>query len=350
MKRYIIIAVLAVVTCATSCVHKDLCVDHREHAHRYHINIIADYRYDWEEHIFEDATDWEYRWPDEFLLEYDELRPTKPSGLRVVNYNEDGSKNNLHNIKPDGGVITLYEGLNDLLFYNNDTEYIIFSRSGTNASTRATTRTLTRAEFKASAFAVEGERTVSPPDMLYANYVEDYLPEKVVDPTPFEITLQPLVFSYKIRFEFIDGIEYASSAVASLSGMASTVELTTGETSEESATILFDNLEIIYTNEAKDEGYIRAVVKSFGAPAFPHPNYPTRADVTHGLKLEVRLRNNYVSTFDIDVTDQLALQPHGGVIIVKDLEIKREDAVKGSGGFEPTVDEWGDEVEIELPL
>ncbi len=350
MKRYFIIAVLAVMTCATSCVHKELCEDHRSHAHRYHIEIIADYRYDWEEQIYEEATDWEYRWPDEFTLAYDELRPTKPTGLRVVNYNEDGSSNNLHNIKPDGGVVTLYEGLNDMLFYNNDTEYIIFSRSGTDATTRATTRTLTRAEYVASAYAVDGERTVSPPDMLFANYVEDYLPEKVVDPTPFEITLQPLVFTYKIRFEFVDGIEYASSAVASLSGMASSVELNTGETSEESATILFDDLDIVYTNDAKDEGYIRATVKSFGTPAFPHPNYPTRTDVTHGLKLEVRLRNNLKWTADTDVTDQVQMQPHGGVIVVKDLEIKKEDAMQGSGGFEPVVDDWGEEVEIPLPL
>lgn len=350
MKRYFIIAVLAVMTCATSCVHKDLCEDHRAHAHRYHIQIIADYRYDWEEQIYDEATDWEYRWPDEFTLSYDELRPTKPSGLRVVNYNEAGTSNNLHNIKPDGGVITLYEGLNDMLFYNNDTEYIIFSRSGTDATTRATTRTLTRTEYEASAFAVAGERTVTPPDMLFANYVEDYLPEKVVEPTPFEITLQPLVYTYKIRFEFVDGLEYASSAVASLSGMAESVELNTGETSEESATILFDDLKIIYTNEAKDEGYIRAVVKSFGTPAFPHPNYPTRTDVTHGLKLEVRLRNNTVWTADVDVTDQVQLQPHGGVIIVKDLLIKKEDAMQGSDGFEPTVDEWGPTEDIPLPL
>ena len=350
MKRYFIIAVLAVMTCATSCVHKDLCEDHRAHAHRYHIQIIADYRYDWEEQIYDEATDWEYRWPDEFTLSYDELRPTKPSGLRVVNYNEAGTSNNLHNIKPDGGVITLYEGLNDMLFYNNDTEYIIFSRSGTDATTRATTRTLTRTEYVASAFAVEGERTVTPPDMLFANYVEDYLPEKVVEPTPFEITLQPLVYTYKMRFEFTDGLEYASSAIASLSGMAESVELNTGETSEESATILFDDLKIIYTNEAKDEGYIRAVVKSFGTPAFPHPNYPTRTDVTHGLKLEVRLRNNTIWTADVDVTDQVQLQPHGGVIIVKDLLIKKEDAMQGSGGFEPTVDEWGPTEDIPLPL
>jgi hypothetical protein len=44
------------------------------------------------------------------------------------------------------------------------------------------------------------------------------------------------------------------------------------------------------------------------------------------------------------------LQPHGGVIIVKDLVIDRNIAVEGSGGFEPVVDDWGEEVEIPLPL
>ena len=346
MKRYLFLVVLMLAVGITACEHKNLCIHHSEHAHRYHVNIIADYRYDWEECM--GGINWQEEWPEHYIP-YDDLRPDDPSGLRVVNYNKEGDYN-IHNIKAEGGVIMLYEGLNDLLFYNNDTEYIIFSRSGTDATTRATTRTLTRTEYEASAYAVEGERTVSPPDMLFANYVEDYLPEKVVEPTPFEITLQPLVFTYKIRFEFVGGIEYASSAVASLSGMAASVELNTGETSEESATILFDDLDIIYTNEAKTEGYIRATVKSFGTPAFPHPNYPTRSDITNGLKLEVRLRNNYIWTYDADVTEQVQMQPHGGVIIVKDLVIKKEDAMQGSSGFEPVVDEWGPTEDIPLPL
>ena len=348
MKRYLIIAVLAIMACATSCNHKELCVDHRPHAHRYHINIIADYRYDWEECIVEGATDWEYRWPDHFQLSYDELRPEKPDGLRVVNTNEAGNSNT-HNIGPDGGVVVLYEGLNSILIYNNDTEYILFSRSG-DATTRATTRTHTRVGFTPSTLAHEGESTLSSPDMLFANYVEEYLPEKVIDPNPFEITLQPLVFKYKIRFEFSDGFEFVSRAEGSLSGMAASVDLNTGETSEESATILFDNADVVYTSDAKDEGYIRAVVMSWGTPGFPHPNYPTRIDAKHALTLDVRLRNNKVKTFEFDVTDQLLKQPHGGVIVVSGLEVTKDEGHEGSGGFEPEVDEWGETQDIELIL
>jgi hypothetical protein len=186
--------------------------------------------------------------------------------------------------------------------------------------------------------------------MLYANYIEAYLPEKVIEPTTFEVTLQPLVYTYKIRFEFKDGIEFVSRAEGALSGMAASVTLETGETSEESATILFDKGDIIYTNDDKTEGYIRALVMSWGTPGFPHPNYPTRTDAKHALTLDVRQRNNKVKTFEFDVTDQLLLQPHGGVIIVSGLEITKEEGQEGSGGFVPEVDEWGETEDIELPL
>ena len=180
MKRYFSILTMVAMVALSSCNHKDLCKNHRDHAHRYHINIIADYRYDWEELCYENGTDWENEWPEHYMP-YDELRPTKPGGLRVVNYNNDGDYNR-HNISADGGVVTLYEGENDLLLYNNDTEYIIFSRTGTDATTRATTRTRTRADYEPSEFANDGENTVAPPDMMFANYIENYVPEKVVDP------------------------------------------------------------------------------------------------------------------------------------------------------------------------
>ena len=77
---------------------------------------------------------WQEEWPEHYIP-YDDLRPDDPSGLRVVNYNKEGDYN-IHNIKAEGGVIMLYEGLNDLLFYNNDTEYIIFSRTGNGVTTR----------------------------------------------------------------------------------------------------------------------------------------------------------------------------------------------------------------------
>ena len=338
MKRYLFLVVLMLAVGITACEHKNLCINHSEHAHRYHVNIIADYRYDWEECM--GGINWQEEWPEHYIP-YDDLRPDDPSGLRVVNYNKEGDYN-IHNIKAEGGVIMLYEGLNDLLFYNNDTEYIIFSRTGNGVTTRATTRTRTRATYLGSEYANEGEPTMSAPDMLYANFFENYLAEKGIEPADIEVTLQPLVFTYKVRYEFKSGLKYVAMARGALSGMAKEVLLNTGETSEEPATILYDC-------DVTDYG-VRALVNSFGAPAFPHPNYPTRTENKHALNLEVVLRNGKMVTFDFDVTDQVKSQPHGGVIVVRDIEIDEEVAVEGSGAFDVEVDDWGPYEDVELPL
>ena len=337
MKKLILIsAIFALVL--SSCQHKDLCFHHREHAHKYHVNIVADYRYDWEED--HGHRNWEESWPEGYTP-YDELRPGKPSGLRVINYGGN-AQSNIHNIGPDGGVVTLYEGLNDILFYNNDTEYIVFSRTGHGVTTRATTRTRTRATYTGSKYGADGEETITPPDMLYANYFEGVYAEKVLDPVDLEVTLQPLVFTYKIRYEFAAGLEYVAIARGALSGMAKSVLLNTGETSEESATLLYDC-------ELKDYG-AGALVNSFGVPAFPNLNYPTRVPVKNNLNLELVLKNGKLMTLDFDVTDQVQMQPHGGVIVVSGIEIKAEDGSQGSGAFDVDVNDWGDYEDIYLPL
>lgn len=338
MKRYLTLFGILFAVVLTACEHKELCSNHRDHAHRYHINVIADYRYDWEECL--GGPDWKTSWPEDYLP-YDDLRPGTPSGLRVVNFNEAGDYN-LHNIAANGGVINLYEGKNNLLFYNNDTEYIVFSSFENMATTRATTRVRTRASYTGNTYADDDEPTLTPPDMLYANYYDGYIAEKVVDPADVEVTLQPLVFTYKVRYEFKEGLKYVSMARGALSGMASSVLLVTGETSADAATLLYDC-------EVTDFG-VRALVTSFGVPGYPHPNYPTRETGKHALNLEILMKNSKTITFEFDVTDQVKAQPHGGVIVVKDIVIAEEDGKQGSGGFDVSVDDWGDYEDIVLPL
>lgn len=342
MKRFIYILIAGLML-FSSCNHKDLCYIHREHAHKYHINLIAEYRYDWEEHY--EGTDWLNNWPSHFTYTYDELRPAKPSGLRVINYNEDGDSN-IHNIGPDGGVVNLYEGLNDILLYNNDTEYIIFSKvtnnASTRATTRATTRTRTRATYKGSEFVKEKEETMTPPDILYANYYEGVYQDKVQEPTDFRVKLHPLVFTYKVRYEFSEGLEYVALARGALSGMAESVLMNTGETSDKGSTLLFDC-------EMTDYG-ANALVNSFGIPGFPNLNYVKSTGHVHALNLEILLKNGKLITMDFNVTDQVQKQPHGGVIIVSDIVVKKEDGMQGSGAFDVEVNEWGEYEDIVLPL
>lgn len=346
MKRYLNIIVLLAMVTLSACEHKDLCINHRDHAHRYHINIIADYRYDWEE-FYGSGPDWKNNWPKGYMP-YDELRPKKPEGLRVVNYNDKGDYNR-HNISADGDIVTLYNGENDILLYNNDTEYLIFSNTSDGVSTRVTTRTRTRASYEPSGFANEGEKTVSPPDMLFANYIENYVAEKAVEPKDLEVELQPLVFTYKCRFEFgtednpEGGLKYVALARADLSGMAESVLLNTGETSPEAVTILSED------SEVTDWG-VRSCITSFGIPSSPNLNYPTRAGSKHALVLHLRLRNGTYKTIDFDVTDQVQAQPHGGVIVVKDIVITDDEGKQGSGAFDVKVDDWGPYENIDIIL
>ena len=352
MKRHVIYMLLglSILTSLVSCNHKDLCYDHRDHAHKHHINVIADYRLDWEENY--GGPDWKSTWPA-YYLPYDGLRPSKPSGIRVVNYQE-GVGSNTHNIGADGGVVTLYEGYNDILLYNNDTEYIVFNRSddGNGATTRATTRTRTRSTYNAT----PGEETMTAPDMLFASYLEDFVVEKRPTPLDVEVTLQPLVYTYKIRYEFESGLQYVALARGALSGMARSVLMDKGITSEEAATILYD-CEIVgkNSNDSKEdttEGLYgaRAIVKTFGVPSFPNTNYPASCTGSHFLNLEVMLANGDLISFDFDVSEQIHAQPHGGVIVVKGIVIEPEEVTSSPGAFDVEVNDWGEWEDIILPL
>ncbi len=335
-------AVAAGMLLLSSCDHKELCMDHDPHAPRYQAEIEADYLQIWE-YSDPEGVNWQHQWPLGFDFTYESLNPGLPKGLRASVYNENGA-NSIENMPTHGGTLPLASGKNDILFYNNDTEYIVFSDMGTLASAVATTRTRTRPTYAGSPFtkAEEIENTVSAPDMLYGSSVLNYYPERTVDPTPLKVHMTPLVFTYYIRMEFKAGLKYVALARGAFGGMAAGVSISTGETTEEKATIMFDA-------ELTDFG-AQAFVRSFGAPGFPNGNYGTRADDVYTLNLEVRLRNGKIKKFDFDITSQMRHQPQGGVIIVDGLEITDLEGAGGSSGFDVDVEGWGDYQDIPIVL
>lgn len=335
-----IVALLILAVISSSCEHKDLCYDHVDHELKYHTKIVGAYNQDWH-HKHGEGPDWESEWPDYFGFKYDDLRPIIPEGLRVLVY-EDKTNVNTVNLPAEGGILRTKEGEHSLLFYNNNTEQIVFHGLDSYPVARATTRTLTRSTYMGNPYVdTKTETTVNPPDVLYGSYIDTYAPPKVLDPEELTVTMHSLVFSYVVRYEFAHGLKYVSLARGALAGMAAEVYLHTGETSEDVATLLFDC--------TKEDFGVQCVVNSFGVPGFPRDNY-TKAPRQYGLNLEVKLRNGKIINFDFDVSDQLANQPHGGVIIVKDIVIDDETGEGGSSGFDPDVDDWGDYTDIVLPL
>lgn len=344
MKRFSLkyIPLLAgALTVLASCEHKELCFDHELHAPKSAVHIQAEYEHEWEL-MSEGGTDWESMWKEEFGLEYDELRPSIPEGLRIQFYHEDGT-GSTHNVVPEGDVLQVRPGQHSILLYNNDTEYIVFDDMGSFASARATTRTRTRSSYLGNSYMEStDENTVNEPDMLYGSYIESYTAERKLETDELPVTMHPLVFRYLVRYKFSHGLEYVALARGALAGMAGAVWLNSGRTAEEPATILYDCT-------VEDFG-AQACVHSFGIPDYPNELYTTRTDRRYGLNLEVMLKNGKIKSFDFDVTDQVAAQPQGGVIEVDGIEITDEEGLEGGSGFDVDIDDWGEYEDIELPL
>lgn len=344
--RYIKSA-LGIAICAfvlTSCDHKELCFDHWEHAARYQVNFQAEWDRQWE--YTHDGVNWQSEWGNyDFTMGYDDLRHEKGSGIRSEVYT-DGHDNELQNLSPEGGIVYMTQGEHQVLFYNNDTEYIVFNDISLVANASATTRTRTRNTYIGNSKAPQHETrtdevTVNPPDKLFAKYIESYEAVKTQVAPVVNITLRPLVFRYLIRYHFKSGAEYIALARGALAGMAGSVFLSDGHTGPEPVTVLFDA-------EPKLWG-VETAVNTFGIPNFPNPDY-TRAEF-YGLNLEVRLRNGIMLNFDFDVTDQIKRQPRGGVIEVYDLEIPDElGNAEDKGAFGVVIDDWGDFEDISFDL
>ena len=327
----------------TACDNKNLCFDHGDHAPRCQAHISVQYELQWQ-YTFGNATDWRAEWPAEFGMDYDGLLPSIPTGLRMVSYDADGSCE-INNLPPSGGPVYFRTGMHSLLFYNNDTEYIVFNDLHSFAAATATTRSRSRSRstYIGNRYIESKgeENTVNPPDVLFGHYVESYINERSVEPRPLPIVMRPLVFTYLVRYEFRHGLNYVALARGALAGMAGTVFLNSGQTASEAVTILYD-----CTVEDFGAG---ALVRSFGVPDFAGENY-SRSMRRYGLNLEVKLKNGKSLTFDFDVTDQVASQPRGGVIIVRDIEIPDEEGRGYGSGFDVNVNDWGEFCDIDLPL
>lgn len=325
---------------ASSCCRKELCYNHWEHTPSVKALLDVSYERVWERDY---GNAWEENWDERFGHDYADFRPEEPTGLAVVAY-QDGKRYSERNIDPYGELIPLPEGRSGILFYNNDTEYILFNDMDNSANATVTTRTRTRSPYSER---YDDEITVNAPDMLYGYYHPDYVGEKKLEPDTLRVTLQPLVYTYYFVCRFESGGKYVKRCRGALSGMAAAVYLKNGRSSEDRITVLFNEEDCrVYPS------VVEASVRSFGVPQFTYgytDPYPV-SENTYELTLEVEMTNGAVKTFRTDVSAQLESQPRGGVIVVEGLVITDDEGETVGGGFEVDVDGWGDFEDIELPL
>ena len=330
----------AVLMLSLSGCRKELCYDHSH----WNVNVLPEWELAWERDY---GRDWESAWDFPGGIVYDSLRPVPGTGIAAVVYREDNTYSE-RLLSGDGGELPLGEGRQSILFYNDDTEYIVFSSMNSYAEATATTRTRTRSTYT----EVHGdESTVNSPDMLYGAWIEDFVADfsPNAEPVDMPVTLKPLVYKYVIVYEFAAGIEYVQLARGALAGMAQSVYLQDGRTGSEKATVLFDEATIDQEREA-----VIAVVSTFGVPNYPDIYYPTKDPEEiagpFGLNLELMLPNGGMKSFEFDVSDQMSDQPRGGVIRVGGIVVDESDFPTEGGGFDVDVDGWGEYEDIELPL
>lgn len=340
----VVVPLLLGTSLLTGC-RKELCYNHDEHSPSVKVHAVADWELEWERtYCPEDEQigiySWEDMWQDVFGYAYDDLRPQPATGIRAIAYGTDDYYGEA-NFSAEGGRLPLGEGKHEVLLYNNDTEYIVFDNLRASVSAVATTRSVTRSSLPE---LHSGERTMNQPDQLYGCYLGECVGEKALEKLELSVTMHPLTYTYLIRYEFSKGLEYVALARGALAGMAEKVYLNDGHTDGSAATVLFDC-------ELTDFG-ADVRMQSFGVPNYPGDHY-TRADGTpayYTLNLEVRLTNGKMLSYDFDVTDQVNVQPRGGVITVTGIEVSDEDGTEGGGGFDVSVDGWGEYEDIELPL
>jgi hypothetical protein len=344
-------AMAASVLC--SCNQKDICFDHDS---EYTLKTKAEYNLIWHESydIYDNYADvnldWTDEWPEFLDASSDDLCPSEPTGLRVISIRDD-QRLGMSNIDGKGGEIPARSGGEySLLFYNNDTETIVFDDLESAATTKVTTRSKTRASYKGSPYVTtKAENTVTEPDILFSGYIESFLPDRTQEVETVEVEMNPIVYTYVIRYEFESGFEYVSLARGALAGMAESAYLKDGTTTENPVTILFDC-------SLSADG-VTATVNSFGIPGYT-PNATVLDNKgkligdsnKYGLNLELRLRNGETLTYDFDVTEQVRIQPNGGIITVGGIVVPDEVGKKGGSGFNVEVKDWGDYNDVELPL
>lgn len=340
IKRYNIpiAAVLLVFALMTSCERTELCYDHFPT-----LTLGLSWEQEWErDYGMKHADNWD---SGRHGFGYDDMRPERSEWVNMVIKKSDGSTTEKY-VDPDGGLLNAdLGGGKTYLFYNGDTEYILFSDMASPVDARASATLRSRAGLAYITEQHPGVRSTNSPDVLYASYVDNVPTFGIHEHHSLDINMQPLVYTYIIRYEFDYGLEHVSLARGALGGMADSVYLHDGKTSETSSIILYDC-------DVKPYG-CEAHVRSFGAPGFPDEYYGRTSselpERKYSLNLELLLRNGKSVEFNYDISDQLQNQPRGGVITISGIRI--EDQIGDSdSGFDIDVTEWPEHDVIDLPI
>lgn len=319
----------------------------------------------------------------------------EPKKVHIMTYQLDDKMQrcrwyNERFISPKGGRINLATNESyDILLYNPDTEWILFTDRDEHRSNptgdlktfNVTTRTNSRAQYTRT-YAGYNQ-----PDQLFGTLIDDiyisddpddYVIEQNEDGSvtyvcKMDATLQPYTFIYLYqvilrnnRTEKGDAVITSASGVTA-NGLASGTDLFTRRTHSNVVSITQENVAPLVkdylltlpdgTKEIAD--ILGARIQTWGMPSIVPLEELTRGgtepvDSTF-VGVGLNLHNGYKYVMQKNVTEQMKEKPAGGVItLVIDIPKEIPDSIINrptvSGGFDATVKDWDNEVNADLEI
>ena len=310
----------------TSCDYKDLCYDH---SHSAGVNV----RFDWQKAPNLNAKGMT-------VLFYDTEKAASPERYDFVGR--------------DGGTARLVTGSYRAVAYNYDTETILYRGMESSSTLEAYTRrssieegtqmaALSRGYTMPRAGGTEDEPVILEPDPLCGAQSDVFQLDASV---AGDVTIMPHMRTREVvvTINHVPNLQYTSQIGGSLTGLAPSVNMTTGELGEGCATQAF-------TASAKGDSTIVMTFNIFG-----HCPHAKGGDYNaHLLTVYAVLADGSKWYYTEDVSDQMHNPSHPGQgddeveidIVVDDLPIPKP-IVNGSG-FQPTIDGWqGIEIQVDM--
>ena len=333
-------------------------------------------------------TQWQYPWDE---AKYGPIGYTEPTGVHVIAYQLDDAMERFRwhydrHVSNKGGRVQLTtKEYYDMLLYNDDTEWILFTdRGGSDYSTfNVTTRTNARAQY------TRNYAGYNQPDQLFGTLIDDiyisddpddYILERNEDGSityvcKMEASLQPYTFIYLyqviLKNNRTDKDEPIVTSAAGLTanGLASGADLFTRRTHSSVVSLTQDNVAPIVKdyNVTLPDGtdtiadILGARIQTWGLPSIVPLEEVTRGGVVEVadsafVGVGLRLHNGYTYVLQKNVTEQMAEHPAGGVItLVLDVTKEIPDSIinrptVGGGGFDVTVNQWDNGINADITI
>lgn len=341
------------------------------------------------------GADWELDWqyPLEFWDEaiYGCIGYEVSTGVHAIAYqlNDEMERFRWHydrHVGIEGGRVQLATKEHyDMLFYNDDTEWILFTdRGGNDYSTfNVTTRTNSRTQYTRS-YAGYNQ-----PDQLMGAFAselyisddpDDYVLERNEDGSvsyvcKMDVVLQPYTFIYLYQVILCnnrtdEGEAIVTSAAGlTANGLASGADLFTRRTHSSVVSLTQDYVaplvkdrELTLPDGTKETADIMgARIQTWGLPGIVPLEELTRGEAIEPVDsafvgVGLRLHNGYTYVMQKNVTEQMVKHPAGGVItLMVDVTKEIPDSIinkqpTGGGAFNTTVNQWGNDVNRDLEL